>query len=472
MWDLLRSIANCAVQTGSEVYLVGGALRDLIAGRQPGDLDFAVSSHACDLARRVARQLQGTLVALDEGRETFRVVLKKQGHLDFSLFKGRTIEEDLRARDFTLNALALPLTPVMQEEAINRLLDPTGGCRDLQLGLLRVTGSSSILDDPLRTLRGVRLAAQFQLTVVPETAVLLRQGGRRLDRVAGERIWQALSGILELPAVYAWVDYMDRELKLWQVLLPGRLRMEETKQNFYHVENVWHHCLRTFQCLEVILKELPTALAEGGQVLDSFHRKLAGERSRLPILKLVALLHDVGKPDTAVTQSTGRISFHGHSEAGVPYAGALADQLKLSRAERQYLMNLVFLHMRPLHLYTSRDDSNLSLYRFFRTLGEYALDVLVLSLADLTATYTAGERLSELTPYRRYIFALVRRFLSKPAKFSPVPYLTGKDLIELGVPEGPQVGELLDQLQEAQVTGEVRDLHTARRWVKKKIPAL
>lgn len=472
MWDILRSIAQCALQTGSEVYLVGGALRDFLMGRTPVDLDFAVSNHVFDLACRVAQEQQGTLVTLDEDRGTWRVVLPGQRFLDFGLFKGRDIEEDLRARDFTLNSLALPLHPGIGKQDLQHLIDPTGGCGDIALGLLRVSGHSSILDDPLRALRGVRLAAQFQLTIVPETMVLLRQGGRRVDRVAGERVWQELYGILKQPVVYPWVDYLDREVKLWQVLLPGRLRMEETTQNFYHVENVWHHCLRTFHCLEVILKELPVALAEGGEVVYSLHRELAGGRNRLPLLKLSALIHDVGKPDTAVIQPGGRISFHGHSQAGVPYANALADQLKLSRAERQYLASLVLLHMQPLHLYTSGDHSDLCLYRLFRTLGDCTLDVLVLSLADLTATYTAGERLSELTPYRRFIFTLIERYLSEPGTFRPVPYLTGEDIIGLGVTEGPLVGQLLEELLEAQATGEVGDAPAALLWAEKRIAGL
>ncbi|SHF49941.1 CCA tRNA nucleotidyltransferase [Desulforamulus putei] len=472
MWELLSSIAKCAAQTGSEVYLVGGALRDLMMGLEPGDLDFAVSDHVFQLARQVAGERQGRLVTLDKERETLRVALPNQRHLDFSLFKGQTIEEDLRARDFTLNALALPLVPGIHKEAMGHLLDPTGGCRDIRLGLLRATGRSSIMEDPLRALRGVRFAAQFQLTIMPETAVLMKQGCRKLSQVAGERTWQELTGFLGLPAVYPWVDYADRELKLWHVLLPGRLRMEQTKQNFYHVENVWRHSLRTFHCLEVILKELPFALEEGRQALDSLQRKLAGGRSRLPLLKLAALIHDVGKPDTAVTQPTGRISFHGHSQAGVPYAEAMADQLKMSRAERQYLASLVLLHMQPLHLYTSGNYSDLFLYRLFRTLGDHTPDVLVLSLADLTATYTAGERLSELTPYQHFIFSLIKRYFSESDKFRPVPYLSGSDLLELGVVEGPRVGELLEQLLEAQVTGEVRDVDAARRWVKGKLPTL
>ncbi|WP_072917340.1 CCA tRNA nucleotidyltransferase [Desulforamulus aeronauticus] len=469
MWTLLREIASHAAHLNHKVYLVGGSLRDLLRGIMPTDLDLTVASGASVLAQRVAEQHRATVVLLDEQRETLRVVLKDNLHLDFCLFKGTTLEEDLWARDFTINAMALPLQ-ADQPEALVDLIDPTGGRQDLHYGLLRATNHRAMLDDPLRVLRGIRLAAQYHLTIIPETGVLLRQGTRRLASIAGERIWQELSKLLGNSGAYPWVELMDRDLRLWHQLLPGRLRMEETQQNYYHTENVWHHCLRTYRCLEVILQELPLALAEGQAVLAALGQPLSGgNKNRLQVLKLASLLHDVGKPDTAVTQPSGRISFHGHSLAGLPYAHALADILKLSNPERDYLLHLVRYHMQPLHHYTARDHSDLATYRLFRTLGYASLDLLLLSLADLTATLTAGERLSELTPYRSFIHNLIRQYLARYRNWQPTKYLSGADLIKMGILAGPLVGEVLEKLAEAQITGTVKDLQTAQEWVKEHV---
>lgn len=466
MWTLLRRIAHNAADLGLDVYLVGGSLRDKIRGITPQDLDFVVARGATLLAQRVAQEHQAKVVLLDEERETLRVVLRDGLHLDFCLFKGATLEEDLWARDFTINSLALPLHPHLPEETSwpDKLIDPTGGYADLSYGLLRATNHQAILDDPLRVLRGIRLAAEYHLTLVPETGVLLRQGGRRLTAIAGERIWQELARLLSLPVAYPWVELMDREFQLWHQLIPGRLRMEETKQNYYHVENVWHHCLRTYRCLEAILQELPT-LAEGHLVLKALQQPLGGSKARLPVLKLAALIHDVGKPDTAKTQPGGRISFHGHSAAGLPYASALADRLKLSNPERDYLLHLVRQHMQPLHHYTNRDHSVLATYRLFRTLDQEAVDLLLLSLADLTATFTAGERLSELAPYRSFIRNLLQQYFAHYRDWQPSKFFNGADLIKRGVPAGPLVGELLEKLAEAEITGEIKDLPSAQAWL-------
>lgn len=461
MQRLLDFIAEISSQLNITTYLVGGAVRDLLLARTPLDLDFIITTKTLKLSQLVAQRYGGSLVILDEHREIIRVVTNAW-QLDFSPLKNKTLEQDLLARDFTINAMALPIHQgVSWTDCKKEIFDPSQGSRDLVNGLLRATASTSIRQDPLRVLRGIRFSAKLNLLIMPETMVLFRQGVREMEQVAGERVWHELSALFSLPVTYSWVDFMDRELRLWQYLLPGQRRMAETKQNYYHSEDVWRHCLRTYQCLEVIFKDL------GEKITFYFTQELSGGRSRMEILKLAALIHDVGKPDTACTQKDGRISFHGHPEAGIPYAEVLAERLRLSRSERKLLLNLVLHHMLPLVVYKSRDFSNLNIYRLFRSLDDHILDILILSLADLTATLTAGERISELVPYRRFILDLMEKYLKDQAFFRPKPYLSGQDLIKLGIPEGPKVGLLLEKLCEAQIAGSVVDKESALQWVKK-----
>ncbi|ABO48707.1 metal dependent phosphohydrolase [Desulforamulus reducens MI-1] len=465
----MSTISMLSQQLSIQTYLVGGAVRDLFLNKIPVDLDFCVTAKVFALAQTLTQQYQGSLVTLDDQREMLRVVTNSW-HLDFSPLRDEILEKDLFARDFTLNAMALPVSMgINKYNWQNQIQDPTGGKGDLKKGLLRAASSSSIQQDPLRSLRGIRFAATYNLAIIPETMVLLRQGTRRIEQIAGERLWHELAILFKLPITSFWINYMDQELHFWQYLLPGQLRMAQTKQNHYHVENVWRHCLRTYECLEVILQELSTIPSEGEPLLIHFNQHLSGGRSRCQVLKLAALIHDVGKPDTAVIREDGRISFHGHAEAGVPYAEALATRLKLSRLERHYLVNLVLLHMLPLNLYNSGDRSDLSVYRLFRSLENYILDVLILSLADVTATLTAGERISELEAYRTFILNLLGKFIVEKDRFHPVPYLSGAALLELGIPEGPEVGLILEKLCEEQVTGSITDTKTALLWVKTKL---
>lgn len=475
MWEILNIIKDLAISRNYKAYLVGGTVRDKILGIRPHDLDIAVSEGAISLAQLLARKLQGTVIVMDKERETVRVVLKLNNQVDFGLLRGSSIEDDLLLRDFTINAMAIDLHNLSLNDASdwgNLIIDPTDGLQDLKLGLLKAVSNNATLDDPLRVLRGIRLAARYNLSVVPHTGVLMKRGARRIEQSAGERIWQELATLLFLPGSFAWIDFMDRELELWHYLLPGRRRMEETRQNYYHVENVWCHSLRTFACLELIIKELPINITDGQFVIDYLHKEIAGGRNRLQLLKLAALIHDVGKPDTAITHENGTISFHGHPEAGLPYTEALSKKLKLSRDETSYLLELVRLHMKPLHLFTSREHSTLSIYKLFKDLEPNVLDVLILSLADLTATYTSGERLSELAAYRNFSIGLITNYNLRRSDLNPCKLLSGKELIELGVPEGPLVGKFLDQLAEAQVVGEVWDIASAKDWVNDQLKNL
>ncbi|WP_273484945.1 CCA tRNA nucleotidyltransferase [Desulforamulus ruminis] len=472
MWNLLREIAGQAAAMEEEIYLVGGALRDLLLGQNPEDFDLSLAGGSRCLAEKIAQQYRATLIPLDQGRETLRVVLSPEIHLDFCLFKGQNILEDLQHRDFTINALALNLSALPLDNTgawppanwQSLILDPTGGREDLNRGLLRVTHAEAMTDDPLRVLRGIRLAALFNLAISPETIRLMKRGTPLPGSVAGERIWQELSRILALPRVYPLVEFMDRELELWHHLIPCRVPMEETRQNRYHTENVWRHCLRTLECLEQVLQELPLWLEEGQEIVHFLQKPLAGERNRLQVLKLAALIHDIGKPDTACLHKDGGISFHGHPEAGLPYAADLAGRLKWSNAEKQYLLSLILYHMRPLQLYAQQNVSNLALYRLGQTLGENGPDVFILSLADVTATHTAGERLGELATYRNFILGLIGRYNREKNLYNG-KLLSGKDLLGLGIPEGPLVGKLLAQLAEEQVKGTVKDVSSAKQWV-------
>ena len=186
--SLLRALRQASE---GPCHLVGGAVRDALLGRPVHDWDVITSGDAGELARRFAQSLNGTWFELDAERGYNRVCLA-QGFVDFAPWRAATLEEDLRARDFTINALAFPLC----ETEKTRPVDPLGGLADLRRRVLRCCSENAFVDDPLRILRGVRLALQFQLEVEPETLRLMRQQVPLLRQCAGERIVAELEKIL------------------------------------------------------------------------------------------------------------------------------------------------------------------------------------------------------------------------------------------------------------------------------------
>ncbi|MDW8226581.1 MAG: hypothetical protein RMJ60_02135, partial [Anaerolineales bacterium] len=188
------------------IYLVGGAVRDLLVGRSSRDFDFALPQGGIATARQVAKALQAHFYPLDLERDTGRVVLStSQGehlYLDFATFRGKTLEDDLRGRDFTVNAIAL-------DPRTGQIFDPLGGARDVKDKLLRACSPTSFSEDPLRILRSVRLAADFNFRILPETRQAMKESVALLSTVSAERVRDELFRILEGPAPATCLRALD-----------------------------------------------------------------------------------------------------------------------------------------------------------------------------------------------------------------------------------------------------------------------
>lgn len=191
------ALARFAAEQGQVVWVVGGGLRDRLLGRPPRDLDV-VTAGAVGFAKRFARSLEAHFVVLDDGRGTARVIDRSDtsAFIDFCEPQGADLAEDLRQRDFTVNALACTLESWLGEPQV---LDATGGLADLRDGLLRVCSERSLLADPLRTLRGHRLAVALDFHLAPATVDLLRAAAPLLAGVASERVRAEWFLLLEAP---------------------------------------------------------------------------------------------------------------------------------------------------------------------------------------------------------------------------------------------------------------------------------
>src|SRR5215211_2924998 len=179
-----------------EIYLVGGAVRDMLLNRGSQDLDFALPSNGISLARKVANALNAAFMVLDGERDTGRVIVTEADGtrilLDFATYRGKDLEEDLRARDFTINAIAFDLRR-------QTLLDPCNGASDLRAKTIRACSPTSLSEDPVRILRAVRQAAAFQFRIEPDTRKAMKEAARLLPRISLERQRDELFKILEGP---------------------------------------------------------------------------------------------------------------------------------------------------------------------------------------------------------------------------------------------------------------------------------
>ncbi len=472
------------IPDGIEIYLVGGAVRDAMLSRLVHDYDFVLAEDALPVARRVANRLGGAYFALDVERRTARVLYSDdQGVryvLDFATFRGPDLESDLRDRDFTVNAMALSLRD------LQTLYDPLGGASDLWNKLLRACSPTSILDDPVRVLRAIRLAAQFGFRIHPDTRAAMRKAAPRLAHVSPERVRDELLRILGGPRPHTALRALDRIGALQQVY-PELMAIKGVDQSPPHTQDVWGHTLDTLKHLEILLNLLGPVHDENAsanmmmglavmrlgryrrQITQHVSAELVPGRPLRDLIFLAALSHDLGKPRAQKVEEGGEVRFFRHEQEGAELVVQRGKSLHLSNAEVERLRTVVFHHMRPTHLARQQGGpSARAIYRFFRDTGTAGVDICLLSLADLLATYGTTLPQERWARQLEVVRALLDAWWEHPQeRVRPPQLISGQDLIDtFDVERGPQIGLLLEKVREAQVEGSVTTRAEALAFIR------
>ncbi len=481
---------RAALPDGLSVYLVGGAVRDALLGRRIHDLDFVLERDAIKTARRVANALNADFYPLDPERDTGRVIVTDEDGtrilMDFAAFRGPDFESDIIGRDFTLNAIALNLSD-------NTIHDPLSGAMDLKEKRLRACSPSAFADDPVRILRGVRLAANFGFHILPETRKRMKEAAGLLGNISPERMRDELFRILDGAQPAACLRALDL-LEALDKVLPELSALKGVKQTAPHVHDVWEHTLATVSHLESVLSalrpdynpETASDLINGLMVLrigryrqqigETFAVPLTGDRSLRSLLFLSALYHDVAKPQTKKADEEGQLRFWDHDQQSAEIAASRARAFAMSNDETTRLETIIRNHMRIL-FHTNRlvregkPPSRRAVYRFFRDTGPAGVDVCLLTLADMRATYEQTLPQETWAAALEVVRLMLENWFEKPAEsIAPTPLVNGDDLMrELNLQPGKIIGELLEAIREAQAMGEVSTREQALDLARQKL---
>jgi len=452
---LLKQILKISQDKNAKLYLVGGVLRDILLEKEKAnpDLDFCLKKGAINFARSAARELKSGFVVLDEAHGCARVVKKTNKAvytLDFSDFRGRTIEEDLAHRDFTINSMALGLEELFGKDFFESLIDPYGARPDLKKRIIRAVNKDAFDEDPLRILRAYSLGSVFDFKIDQKTLKLACLKKNKLKTVSKERIRDELFKILSSDNSYEFLKKLDDDLIL-ELILPQIKPMKNFKKRALDID-IWGHSLLTLKNIEAIVKrnknkpELKYYLAQ----------EISLGRNRLSLIKLACILHDAGKPQTFGFKK-GKVSFHGHERWGASIINDIAEGLKLSNEETRILRKIALLHLRPGFMVTTSVLTPRAKFRFFRDAQDEAVSILLLALADERSTkgYLLLEKIRER--YERAIPSLIKTFFSKRKEIVPARLLNGNDLMSrLDLRPSPLIGKLLAHLEELQAIGKIK----------------
>jgi poly(A) polymerase len=456
-----------------QLYVVGGAIRDRILIRRSPDIDIVVPSGVHEVALSFARKSRGTYILLDDEphRKTERVVIKSHDGIfvfDFAEMLGTSIEEDLEKRDFTINAIALPLMDYL-EGRFDLLIDPFGGRDDIREKRIVVVTDKSFRDDPLRMLRAFRFAAQLGFEIDMKIRKSILQNHGRLKEVSWERIRDEFFKILSLSPCVPYIVDMDG-LGLLEVILSEILSMRGVYQNGYHHLDVWEHTLLTLENIEVVMKNPEDYFAGYSLKLKEYldYESVSG-RSKESVIKLATLLHDSGKPETVCKDVDGRVRFLGHEDAGKMIAEKVARRLKLSNREISFVKDLVENHMYLLNFSFLNSLSQKCILRFFRKHPEEFWAYFILFLADSMAALGSDvpdDRVPKIKKMTRDMLNIYYQEI-KPRVEKP-RLITGRDLIDkFDLPPGPFLGRILTKVEEAQMEGSIRNREEAIKYVEK-----
>lgn len=441
------------------VYLVGGAIRDwIVKGKLSQDLDIVVPmDQARYVAQTIATQLDAKCICLDAYHEIYRVILlPSQDMLDIAGCEGETIEADLLRRDLTVNAIGYDFQA-------GEILDPAGGQHDLERRFIRMVSEKNLLDDPLRLLRVFRIAADLEFdNIDPKTLAAVNLHAEKLFRAASERIHYELMKLLSAPGCYAYIRQMA-DIGLLEHLFPELSASRPIPGNQYHHLGLFDHTLELLNQAEIHYPDLPEEVQQ--LLLSPFNPFI----KRIALVRLACLFHDIGKPATMKTDTTaGKVMFYGHDAVSEELTHGIALRMKWGKELARQVGHLVRWHLYPGDMLKPEVTSKAH-RKFFKRIGVLLPEMLLLAIADRYSAKGPAVTSDDLSRQKAGLLSLWDAYKTVVTSDEFVAkLLSGREIMELlGIESGPRVGEILRELSEAQLNGELSTADDAKAWLSR-----
>lgn len=432
-----------------ETYIVGGIVRDAFLGRSITDLDVVVAGEGIDFADRVATVLHtGPVVKFRQ----FGTAMIPYEHIQIEIASARKetytadsrkpevvftdLTEDLRRRDFTINAMAVDIRP----HTYGEFKDPFNGVRDLKVEVIRtpLDPEETFFDDPLRMMRAIRFATQFRYRISDQTFGAIKKMAERIEIISMERVRDELIKMLLSPQPSIGFILMENSGLLQRVLPEISAMKGAEEKNGYGHKDVFYHTLKVVDNVSLLTDKISVRLA--------------------------ALFHDVGKPPTKRFILTQGWTFHGHEDVGARMFDTIGRHLKLSVRQIKEVRKLIRLHLRPIAI-AGETVTDSAVRRLRVEAGDSIYDLLTLCRADITS-----KNPEKVREYQNNFDEVERRIKIVEEKDrlrafqSPV---RGEELMEFyGISPGPLVGKIKSLIENAILDGEIpNDYDATKSWL-------
>jgi len=468
---ILRLLYNYVNSRGLDGYLVGGSVRDALLNREGKDTDVLIPGIDETMANSIATTMDGHVIPLDPQQRVFRIILPSTNsdnysdpyRLDISDLPD-DIEKNLERRDFTIDAMAVKLADTTLEPASWRVIDPTGGRNDLKHGFVRAVNDQVINQDPIRGLRGIRLAAELGFQITHQTVGIITSGSHLIVECSPERIRDEFLRVLAAPNVGDQIAMLSKT-GLLDAIIPELSVARGVSQPKEHYWNVYDHSLQAVTMSELVLTKGFRNSNEAGKLIPwkpwftTYFEQLASDgHTRNTWLRVAALLHDVGKPQTKTIEANGKIRFFGHPTVGLEITNAILRRLRVSNHGIDMIGKMVEEHLRPGQISQKGEmPTNRAIYRYFRQMDNVAIDTLYLNFADFLAARGPALPMDEWTKHCARIAYTIEQGTGEALHSEKPPrLLDGHDVMKaFSLTPGPTLRPLLDLVEEAQAVGTI-----------------
>ena len=427
-------------------YIIGGSIRDLLLDRIPTDYDIAVTGDPKKNAEKIAKNISGRLVEMGKPGQMIIRVVSNDNIIDINSLNGSFIEDDLKKRDFTINAMAYDLSS-------GEIIDCLGGLGDLVDKKVRMVSADVFKKDPIRLIRAYRIAACLDFQIESQTASVISACAKLIENSAGERIRSEILKLLGTSKSYPYLSQMN-DAGLLSAIFPDLDPLKECRQNNHHVYDVFEHTMKAYQHLETILNDPAKILPDTSNLIRQYL-----DEKKIMLLKYAILLHDIGKPWAKTTDNRGKIHFYGHPRKSANLAQKISQKLNFSNFEKRFVDVIIRNHLNPLFLFTARQKKTLThkgVTRFFIKCQDTTPALLLHTLADTLAKRETPNQANKA--FICFVTDMIRNFFYDfSCKIKEPPLITGRDLIhEFGLTPSPLFKTILNLVQEEKLTGTIK----------------
>lgn len=462
---IIITLHKISVEMMFEAFLVGGLIRDMLLSRPCGnDYDFVIShdkNYIGNIVNMMANELKGTSFSLDADEGVYRIVVKKaiSPHsfttnrdksktkafttVDLSPLKGANIEDDLRQRDFSVNAMALGLSSLFQNNEAE-IIDPLNGINDIKNHLIRVFSPHVFESDPVRLIRAFRLSALCGLQIEDKTKKIINKECFRLKNSSWERIRDEFFAILETKKARHHIQGLFASGILQQIVCDGIIKGSQEENKFAtlsEIENLLDNASPFSNSLE--------------RELTAYFMETSGGVSKVAFLKFLAIMYDLWGPPAI---KDGFAISNGHLSS----VKSMGKKLKLSNKAQLLLTTTWHNFGKAQYLLTSSTLKDVDMYRLFRESGKDGIFIILLALASMK---TEGKRFKGRMPR---VAMIINYYFDQYLELVKSPLVDGSEIMNsFGISQGKKVGEILQIIEQARAEGLIGDKKEAIEYIKK-----